>query len=333
LQTSEYNNSWHRDSWNALTANLFQLPHALLLYGPRGIGKLALARRFANLVLCEARVGSQPCGRCDACRWFKDDNHPDFRLIQPEALAMEEPPEEGAEEEPASSRKAKPSTEIKVDQVRALGDFLYIGSHRGARRVALVHPAEAMNVSAANALLKALEEPPANAMFVLVSHEPSRLPPTVRSRCVKLALAVPRAADASAWLKAEGVGEPERWLAYAGGAPMLALDYAKGDKSADRARILDAMVSGTGSSLAINDRESLELLAEVMQKRVYDMAFQRLAGRAKYGSPPDRSAVDGRALLAFARELGRSRALARRPLNPRLFASEILMRYGELTDT
>jgi len=309
------------------------MPHALLLFGPRGIGKLALATRFANLVLCEARDGRQPCGRCDGCRWFRDGNHPDFRLVQPEALAVEEPPEEGADEGGTSSKKAKPSTEIKVDQVRALGDFLYVGSHRGARRVALVHPAEAMNVSAGNALLKALEEPPANAMFILVSNEPSRLPPTVRSRCVKVPLAAPPVADASAWLKAGGVADPERWLAYAGGAPLLALEYAKGDKSVDRARMLDALVSGSTTDLVINDREALELLVEVMQKRVYDLAFQQFAGRGKYGSAQARTAVDGRALLAFARELGKSRALARRPLNPRLFASELTMRYGEFTDS
>ena len=76
---------WHKQEWNTLASNLVQLPHALLVHGPRGIGKMAFALRFANLVLCESRAESQPCGTCDGCRWFRDGNHPDFRLIQPEA--------------------------------------------------------------------------------------------------------------------------------------------------------------------------------------------------------------------------------------------------------
>jgi DNA polymerase-3 subunit delta' len=214
-----------------------------------------------------------------------------------------------------------------------MGEFLYVGSHRGALRVTIVHPAEAMNPNAANALLKALEEPPANAVFILVSHEPARLLPTVRSRCVRVVLALPDGKSAAAWLKTEQVQDPERWLAFAGGAPLLALEYAKGDRANERARMFDALAGGTAGSLAINDREALELLAEVLQKRACDLAFSALAGRQKYGSGPVRKALDPRALLAFAREMGRNRALARRPLNPRLFGAELLARYAELSDS
>ena len=94
-----------------------------------------------------------------------------------------------------SARRAKPSAEIRVDQIRELSDFLYLGSHRGRRRVAIVHPAESMNVHAANALLKGLEEPPAGAMFLLVAHHPARLLATIRSRCV--VAAVPRPGEAA----------------------------------------------------------------------------------------------------------------------------------------
>lgn len=325
--------SWSNDAWGRLTADAGKLPHALLIHGPRGVGKLALAMRFARYVLCEASAG-RPCGRCDACRWFGDGNHPDFRLLQPEALAPEDEGDEAAIEEPGAGRKRKPSLEIKVDQVRALADFLYVGSHRGSRRVALVHPAEAMNLNAANALLKGLEEPPPAAMFVLVAHDPARLLPTVRSRCVRLALGMPDADAALRWLKAEGVQDAAAWLAFAGGAPLLAREYASGERAAERLRMQEALLAGNGASLAVNDRESLELLLEVLQKHACDLAFRALAGRPKYGSAGrmPASRVSPAEMLTFARDMGRAREMARKPLNPRLFAAELLMRYAELSN-
>ena len=213
---------WHEEAWKQLVDQLDRQPHALLFHGPRGVGKLALAERYVQLLLCEAR-GAAPCGACDGCRWVLAGQHPDFRRLEPETLARQQP-----EEETVSSSKAKPSAEIKIDQVRALEGFVHIGSHRGARRVVLVHPAEDMNTAAANSLLKNLEEPPGGACFVLVSHRPARLLPTIRSRCVALPVRLPPAAQALAWLAQQGVPQPERWLAVAGGAPLRALEYANG---------------------------------------------------------------------------------------------------------
>ena len=169
---------WNQSILDSLKARLERLQHALLLHGARGVGKLALAERFAQLLLCEHEdAARRPCGACGACRWFLAGNHPDFRRLEPEALMPEAPEGEEGEEGPA--RRAKqPSLVIKIEQVRALADFLSVGSHRGKRRIALVHPAEDMNPNAANALLKGLEEPPAGAVFVLVSHRPARLLPT-----------------------------------------------------------------------------------------------------------------------------------------------------------
>src|SRR5258708_27576769 len=193
---------WNEPIFESLKRRLETLPHALLLHGPRGVGKLALAERVAQLMLCEAGdAARRPCGACDGCRWFLGGNHPDFRRLEPEALAKA-PPES---EEDAPSRSAKPSHEIKVDQVRELAGFLNIGSHRGRRRVALVHPAEEMNPNAANSLLKGLEEPPSGAMFVLVSHRPMRLLATIRSRCVAVPVPLPPREAALEWLSGQGI--------------------------------------------------------------------------------------------------------------------------------
>ena len=315
--------------WNEPILDTFRrdaLPHAFLIHGPRGVGKLALAERAVQLMLCEApESASRPCGACEGCRWYAAGSHPDFRRLEPEALAQqrpnaqaETPPEEAGA---TPGRRAKPSTVIKIEQVRELADFLNVGSHRGRRRVTLVHPAEEMNANAANALLKGLEEPPASALFLLVSHRPARLLPTIRSRCVAVPVGLPSRSDALHWLAAQGVEDAERWLAYAGGAPLRACAYAQ------EAETVDRLLRGisAGGTMLVDDREEVEALAEALQKIALDgalMAFG-LPGRYRAGNAAPGPA-QARAWLSFARQMGRNRALSRHPLNTRLFAAEML---------
>ena len=287
---------WNEAVLESLKKARQRLPHALLIHGPRGVGKLALAEHFAQLLLCEhADPQARPCGRCDACRWYLAGNHPDFRRIEPEALAKTPPAdaetEEGTE---APARRAKqPSIVITVEQVRALADFLNLRSHRGALRIALVHPAEDLYPNAANALLKGLEEPPPGAIFILVSHRPARLLPTVRSRCV----AVP--------------------------APLQAGQYAQ--EAAGWERLLT-------SPQPVDDRESLERLAEALQKLAYDRAFLAFGLAPKYRTGTSASSpAKLRRLLAFARQMGENRQLTRHPLNPRLFSADMLTGMSDLT--
>lgn len=315
-----------KETWTQLVGKLDRLPHALLLHGAPGVGKLALAERFAQLLLCEKKgQGAGPCGRCEGCRWFLAGNHPDARIVEPEALALAlaRPAPVAEEGEEEKTKDTKPSIQIKIEQTRGLADFLNLSSHRGGRRVAIVHPAEDMNSATANSLLKSLEEPPPGAVFLLVSHRPARLLPTIRSRCVPVPVPLPEPKAAAAWLAAQGVRSPERWLAFAGGAPLRALDYATGERGESIERVLRGIASGNRAALGeIKDRDELEPLAEVLQKMALDRAFAALSGRTKYGA----AAVpgDARAWLAYARAMGRNRALTRHPLNPKLFAAEMV---------
>ncbi len=320
---------WTRPAWEQLTSRLENLPQALLIHGPRGTGKLDLARRFANLVLCETPGADQPCGHCEGCRWYAGGQHPDFRQVEPEILAGLPDPSEDA---PAPSKTTKPSHEIKVDQVRALADFLNIGSHRGKRRIALFHPAETMNANAANSLLKSLEDPASGACFLLVSDNPKSLLPTVRSRCISLPIPLPDATDGAAWLKAEKVPEAEEWLAFAGGAPLLAKELAGSDRGERIAQVIKLLKEGGRESLLswpVTDREHMEILSEVLQKWAYDQAFRSATGKGRFFTIEPRNkvpeAVPG-AWLRFAREAGRFRVSARHPLNPKLFASDLIGR-------
>jgi DNA polymerase-3 subunit delta' len=286
--------AWNQPILDSLAARLERLPHALLVFGPRGVGKLSLAERIAQLLLCEGE--KKPCNACDACRWFSGGNHPDFRRIEPEILWPEKP--------------EKPSIVIKVEQVRELADFLYVRSHRAGRRVALVHPAEDMNENAANALLKGLEEPPAAAVFILVSHRPAQLLPTIRSRCVQVPVPLPPREAAIGWLSEQGVQTPQRWLAYAGGAPLRAVEHA---------------AQGIAALEPVEVRDGLEPLAETLQKTALDHALLAFGLPAKYqtaSAPVPRERA--REWLAFARRMGEDRLLCRHPLNPRLFSAAML---------
>jgi DNA polymerase III subunit delta' len=307
--------AWNQPVFDSIAARAGRLPHALLVYGPQGVGKLALAERVAQFLLCESK--SKPCGACDACRWFLAGNHPDFRRIEPEAIAKLPPADPDDEGGPVSARKPKqPSIQIKIEQVRELAGFLYVRSHRGGMRVALVHPAEDMNEHTANALLKGLEEPPAGAMFILISHRPAQLLPTIRSRCVAVPVPIPPRDVASQWLAGQGIKDAERWLAYAGGAPLRAVDYARDAEALSRLLKTPAPV---------DVREDLERLADALQKIALDRALSAFGLPPKYqaasGAVPAEKALEW---LAFARRMGEDRLLCRHPLNPRLFSTAMI---------
>jgi DNA polymerase-3 subunit delta' len=174
--------SWQNDIWRRLMSTKATLPGALLLQGRGGIGKFHLAYTLAQSLLCESPLDSgEPCEHCGSCHWFKIGGHPDFRLLEPEAQSTAA--ESTGETDQGKAADKKVSQFITVAQIRELADFVNLTTHRNGLRIILVHPAETMNVHAANALLKTLEEPPPGTLFILVSHQSQRLLPTVRSRC------------------------------------------------------------------------------------------------------------------------------------------------------
>ena len=195
---------WQAALWQQL-AGRSQHAHAYLLHGPAGIGKRALAERLMALLLCKSPVALQPCGQCKSCHLLAAGSHPDNYVLEPEEAD-------------------KP---IKVDQVRALVNFVVQTAQLGGRKVILVEPTEAMNLNAANALLKSLEEPSGDTVLLLISHQPSRLLPTIKSRCVQQACPLPSERVSLEWLgeALPGTSEQEiRELLYlAAGSPLAAV--------------------------------------------------------------------------------------------------------------
>ncbi len=207
---------WHRAHWAMLESALArnQLHHALLVHGLRGLGKQMFVQRLVAVALCEATgpVSQRPCGECRGCGLLAAGSHPDALFLAPE---------EG-------------KTRISIDQVRALISESFLTSHYNGYRMMVLTPAHSLSINAANALLKTLEEPPDRHIFVLVTDHPTRLPVTLRSRCLSLLFSSPGTEEAKAWLAGESPGETN-WgflLDWTGGAPLAALSAAsQGDFS------------------------------------------------------------------------------------------------------
>lgn len=199
---------WHQEAWQQLAAHWQNQPAAWLFTGKQNTGKTAFARFAAQALLCETpQAVHQPCGSCASCHLFAQESHPDFYELTPDL------PEDGA-----PGRKL---LQIKIDAVRGMIEDIYLTTVRGGKRVVLVHPAEAMNLQAANGVLKILEEPPAHVIFLLVTHARDKLLPTVKSRCRQMALPAPSGEQALAYLQQEGVDNAASLLAFHSGAPLF----------------------------------------------------------------------------------------------------------------
>jgi len=185
-----------------------RLAHALLLSGAAGTGKYDLAEEWSASLLClENR--NPACGQCRSCQLFSTGAHPDYRFLTFEI----------------NEKNGNLRTEIVVDQVRSLISSLQLTTTISVRKVALIYPAEALNRSASNALLKTLEEPPGDTVILLVSDDPGRLTATIRSRCQNLLVRLPDRAVALEWLLSAGDYDAEdarAALVAAAGSPLKA---------------------------------------------------------------------------------------------------------------
>lgn len=240
---------WHQSQWQDFSLLLAQgkFPHAVMLAGPRDIGKLQLARALAYRLLCEMPLDNLACGQCRACLLNKAETHPDLLFLSPE---------EG-------------SKSIKVDQVRDLTQFLSKTAQQGGYKLVIVEPVEAMNANASNALLKSLEEPSGQTILLLVCHNPSMVLPTIRSRCQMRLLPLPARQMVLSWLGPmvpPGISA-ENLLLESNGAPLAALALLQSDqleKRASRLQDWTRLTMGQRSAIDIaadwQDQEPITLL-------------------------------------------------------------------------
>ena len=237
---------WFSDNFNHLSSLHHQgrLPHALLLHGASGIGKGDFAKSFAQSLLCLNPQNGRSCGQCKSCDLNAAGSHPDLFMLEPE--------EQGKQ--------------LKVDQVRALSEFVYSTAQQGGYRVVVIEPADAMNVAAANALLKMLEEPGSDTLMLLITAKMGQVLPTIKSRCQHVECITPNKQDAIAWLNGATDTDPDTLdsiLAINRGAPKEALKYIEQSLADQRAQMIRGLAD------IIKQRRSVYEVAQSWQK--YDL--------------------------------------------------------------
>ncbi len=318
---------WHGSPWSSLTQRLDLLPHALLLYGQSGLGMRAFALRLARTLLCaQPAAEAEACGRCQGCLLLAAGTHPDIAVVEP----------------------LEDKTSIAIDQIRELGGFLSLRPHTAARKVVVIAPAEAMTLSAANSLLKMLEEPPLGCVIILVTSHPARLPATIRSRCTRVLFKPPSESDALGWLQArpEMKDQSASLLRRAAGAPLLAIDLAREGFLENRKQLLQDVSAlrsgqeqpsacavrwknlGTARSLAWLYSYVSDLIK--MNLGVSDV-FQLANPELISSNDKNKSYIENNVLYNLLDVIGESYKQLSGPLDHLLLLEDILIRWGRLS--
>jgi len=198
---------WHQAQWRSLQERRDVIPSSMLFVGRLGTDLPNLGMELAGMLLCDMGNSDKPCTKCNSCQMFARGVHPDLHVISTEEaermcdLRFRNHSIRYADTDfKTRERKTTARSIITVNQIRAVTDTLNKSAGLGSSKVCLIYPAEALNLNAANALLKSLEEPTRGSYFLLLSSFPSNLPPTIRSRCSRLNLNNPTSDESIEWL-------------------------------------------------------------------------------------------------------------------------------------
>ena len=363
---------WLQPIWDGI--NLVTFPSAVLLYGQSGIGKFEFSIELAKALLCEASATvAKPCNHCEACRWFDSGNHPDFIALVPETHRKQLPHGdfEGDIDSPKKAKSSQADSDgdapekkekksISIEDARGAIEGLSIGSHRGGNRVILVYPLEMLRADSANTLLKSLEEPPKNTIFILLADRLDRVLPTIRSRCRLLSAPRPDRLIGLQWLRTQlsnasdlkiNDADIESIYDEQGGAPYAVLDsliarHNKDEKDeltiaiqASR-YLLQAMSQGARmnwlDAAEKTQKARYSVLLATMQRWVSDLQSSAQMGEPRY-YPKHQAAIQALAqqarlpkLLRFWKSLIQARRHENHPLATRIQLEALLSQYQQL---
>lgn len=203
---------WQTTQWQYFSQQKTQqrLPHAVIITGATGLGKLVLAKHMVASLLCEVDDATEACGHCHSCQLFIAESHPDHTMIEP----------------------IEAGKQIKIEQIRRLKDKQELTPTIAKWKTVIICPAGNMNINANNSLLKLLEEPQQNTMLILVTSQAHRLPITILSRCQKIVMAAPEQQLSINWLQQQGSFDQQminQILPLANWAPLTALAMLQAD--------------------------------------------------------------------------------------------------------
>jgi DNA polymerase-3 subunit delta' len=270
---------WQQEQWQQVSHMMQQqrLPHALIIGGVPGLGKLTFAKRLAAALLCQQQVNGNACGQCKSCQLLAANSHPDYKLMQPEEAG-----------------KA-----ILVAQVRGIQHSMATTAQQGGARVVIINGAADLNLNAANALLKQLEEPGDNSYFLLLHQWPKAVLPTVRSRCQLLDITIPTHEDALHWLQQQLPADDAsddtaaKLLQLANGGPLKALQLHASKAHELRHQMLvqlTAILRGKESAVTVAQswhKQPLEQMFSWWIEWLNDLIKLKMTGSTAYLNNPD----------------------------------------------
>ena len=264
------------------------LGHALLFCGPAHLGKLAVAERLANRLLCIDRpAGGEPCGACRSCRLFAArtqfdpvETRPDGSLAHPAGRSAHPDLLQVSFAVNDKARPPKMRTEIVIDQIRRLSEQMALSAQFGQAKIAIMDPADAINHAGANALLKTLEEPVPGRYLWLVSAQPARLSATIRSRCQRLEFRLPPHAEALAWLECSGhsAASADEALEAARGHPGMAAEWLRAGTLSLRREVaedLERVATGDAAVVETAQRWARDTSVDLRLAFAADLAVAR----------------------------------------------------------
>ena len=362
---------WLESVWGGI--NFSEFPNAVLIHGQSGIGKFEFSIELAKALLCEASEGLKPCNHCEACRWFDSANHPDFIALVPETH-RKLLPHGDFDSESDSPKKSKASQadsdgdapekkekkSISIEDARSAIEGLSIGTHRGGNRVILVYPLEMLRSDSANTLLKSLEEPPKNTIFILLADRLDRVLPTIRSRCRLLSAPRPDRISGLHWLRNQLASVPSMKISDAdiesiydeqGGAPYAVLDSLTARHNRDEKDELTIAIQASryllqsmSQGARINwldaadkiQKARYSILLATMQRWVSDLQSCAQMGSPRY-YPKHEAAIKALAqqvrlpkLLRFWKSLIQARRHENHPLATRIQLEALLSQYQQV---
>lgn len=319
------------------------LAHAYLFSGEAGIGKKMTALALAAAVNCANGGPGGGCGACPSCRRIAALTHPDVHVVMPES-------EDARILASMTSKEAdKASDEIKIDQIRQAQESISLKPTEGGKKVLIVDGAETLNMTAQNAFLKTLEEPPGDTLIILVTSMPQSLLPTIRSRCQELRFQpLPRRTLARALAEKRGLPEEDAWFlaALAQGSMGRGLEMDAGQERAERDQVTE-LWSGlsrlnAAETLALadgyaKDRERFDRLLEIGVECLRDALVYRETGDERLLVQPgaleryrlwnERFSLPK--MFADLELLARSRDLLKRRVSAQLVAENLLLQLGQ----
>lgn len=310
-----------------------RLAHGLLWVGPEHLGKRLVAEKLAQRVLCERADGLEPCGACRSCQLYISraqmdplETRPDGGLAHPFGHPMHPDATFLGYAWRTTPKPARQLTQISVDQMRQLSERFSKSAQYGRARIALIEPADALNESAANALLKTLEEPEEGRYLWLIAAQPARLPATIRSRCQRIELHLPARSEGLAWLAARGVADALAGdsLDAARGNPGLAADWlANGGIELRREVAADLQALANGREAP--HRAAQRWVADGAAPKRLQHAADLVGAEARGLTDPMRT----RRLTAWFKAAIRTRELLRSPVRADLAVAALLLQWRE----